>query len=42
MDYLTAHTDFKQADLLMHSGKPYDSLDTNLQTAYQAWTTSPH
>ena len=41
MDYLSAFNGFKQADLLMHSGKPFDSLDPLLQTAYIAFTTAP-
>ena len=41
MDYLSAHNGFEKADLLMHSGKPFESLDAGLQTAYNAWITAP-
>ena len=41
MDYLTAATGFKQADLLMHGGKMFANLNQGLQTAYHAWTTAP-
>jgi amino acid transporter len=41
MDYLSAATGFKQADLLMHGGKSFANLGSALQTAYTAWTTSP-
>lgn len=41
MDFLTAHNGFNQADLLMHSGKSFESLDYGLQSSYTAWTTAP-
>lgn len=41
MDYLTASNGFKEATALMQSGKAFDNLDTWVQAAYTAWTTSP-
>lgn len=41
MDYLTASNGFKQATALMQSGKTYENLDSGVQVAYTAWTTSP-
>lgn len=41
MDFLSAHNGFNKADLLMHSGKSFESLDANLQSCWQAWTTAP-
>lgn len=42
MDYLTASKGFDQASSLMLSGKTFENLDSNIQAAYTAWTTSPH
>jgi basic amino acid/polyamine antiporter, APA family len=41
MDYLTASKGFQQATALMQSGKTYDNLDSGIQAAFTAWTTSP-
>ena len=41
MDYLTASNGFKDATALMHGGKSFENLNTGLQAAYTAWTTSP-
>ncbi len=41
MDYLTAHNGFNEADLLMHSGKSFDSLDPYLQSCWSAWNSAP-
>lgn len=41
MDYLTARNGFKDASILMHSGKDFSNLDSSLQNSYTAWTTSP-
>ncbi len=41
MDYLTASNGFDKAQTLMQSGKAFENLDINLQSAYTAWTTSP-
>ncbi|HEX8516045.1 MAG TPA: amino acid permease [Bacteroidia bacterium] len=41
MDYLTASKGFDQATALMESGKPFANLDSGMQAAYTAWTTSP-
>jgi basic amino acid/polyamine antiporter, APA family len=41
MDYLTASRGFNEATALMQSGKTFENLTPNLQTAYTAWTTSP-
>jgi TM2 domain-containing membrane protein YozV len=41
MDYLTASNGFKDATALMQGGKSFENLNTGLQTAYNAWTTSP-
>ena len=41
MDYLTASNGFKDATALMQSGKSFENLNSGLQAAYTAWTTSP-
>ncbi len=41
MDYLTASNGYHQAEALMHSGKAFANLDSWMQSAYTAWTTSP-
>ena len=41
MDYLTASNGFKDATALMTGGKTFENLDSGLQSAYTAWTTSP-
>ncbi|OFY83881.1 MAG: amino acid permease [Bacteroidetes bacterium RIFCSPLOWO2_12_FULL_35_15] len=41
MDYLTASKGFHQATALLQSGKTFENLDAGLQSAYNAWTTSP-
>jgi amino acid transporter len=41
MDYLTASSGFKKANLLMNSGKSFDSLGDGIQSAYHAWTGAP-
>jgi amino acid transporter len=41
MDYLTASNGYQDATALMHGGKSFDNLSSNLQAAYTAWTTSP-
>jgi basic amino acid/polyamine antiporter, APA family len=41
MDYLSASNGFEKATALIKSGKTFESLDTNLQAAYAAWTTAP-
>lgn len=41
MDYLTASNGFKEATALMQGGKSFDNLNSGLQAAYTAWTTSP-
>ncbi len=41
MDYLTASNGFNEATALMQGGKTFENLDTALQSAYTAWTTSP-
>jgi APA family basic amino acid/polyamine antiporter len=41
MDYLTASNGFKDATALMQGGKSFENLNTGLQAAYMAWTTSP-
>jgi basic amino acid/polyamine antiporter, APA family len=41
MDFLSAHNGYKQAELLLHSGKSFESLDASLQTAWQAWNGAP-
>lgn len=41
MDYLTASNGFKDATALMQGGKAFENLDSGLQDAYTAWTTSP-
>ncbi|MGO4773573.1 amino acid permease [Flavobacterium sp. W22_SRS_FK3] len=41
MDYLTASNGFKDAMALMQGGKSFEKLDSGLQAAYMAWTTSP-
>lgn len=41
MDYLTAHNGYNEADLLMHSGKSFDSLDPYLQSCWTAWNSAP-
>jgi APA family basic amino acid/polyamine antiporter len=40
-DYLTASTGFADATALMQGGKSFENLDSALQAAYMAWTTSP-
>lgn len=41
MDYLTASNGFKDATALMQGGKSFENLNSGLQSAYAAWTTSP-
>jgi APA family basic amino acid/polyamine antiporter len=41
MDYLSASKGFNEATKLMQSGKAFENLDTSVQAAYTAWTTSP-
>jgi APA family basic amino acid/polyamine antiporter len=41
MDYLTASNGFKDATALIQGGKSFENLNTGLQMAYNAWTTSP-
>ncbi|HEU4497068.1 MAG TPA: amino acid permease, partial [Flavobacterium sp.] len=41
MDYLTALNGFNDATALMQAGKTFENLDSGLQHAYTAWTTSP-
>lgn len=41
MDYLTASNGFTDANALMQGGKSFENLDSSLQDAYTAWTTSP-
>ena len=41
MDYLSASKGFDEATKLMQSGKPFVNLDSAVQAAYTAWTTSP-
>ncbi|NBL65659.1 amino acid permease [Flavobacterium sp. NST-5] len=41
MDYLTASNGFSDATALMQGGKSFEDLDSSLQNAYTAWTTSP-
>lgn len=41
MDYLTASNGFKDATALMQGGKSFENLNGSLQSAYNAWTTSP-
>lgn len=41
MDYLTASNGFNDATALMQGGKSFENLDSGLQDAYTAWTTSP-
>ncbi len=41
MDYLTASKGFKEASILMHSGKDFSNLPSSLQNSFKAWTTSP-
>lgn len=41
MDYLTASNGFTDATALMQGGKSFENLDSSLQDAYTAWTTSP-
>lgn len=41
MDYLTASNGFKDATALMQGGKSFENLNSGLQSAYTAWTTSP-
>jgi basic amino acid/polyamine antiporter, APA family len=41
MDYLTASNGFKDATALMQGGKTFENLNSGLQSAYTAWTTSP-
>jgi APA family basic amino acid/polyamine antiporter len=41
MDYLTASNGFKDATALMQGGKSFENLNVGLQSAYNAWTTSP-
>jgi APA family basic amino acid/polyamine antiporter len=41
MDYLTASNGFDQARKLMESGKTFENLDSSVQAAYTAWTSSP-
>jgi APA family basic amino acid/polyamine antiporter len=41
MDYLSASYGYKDATALMQGGKSFENLNTGLQSAYTAWTTSP-
>jgi basic amino acid/polyamine antiporter, APA family len=41
MDYLTAASGFKKANVLMNSGKTFENLSAGLQSAYHAWTGAP-
>jgi len=41
MDYLTASNGYNDATALMHGGKSFENLSSNLQASYEAWTTSP-
>lgn len=41
MDYFSAYNGFHEASNLLKSGKLLHQLDSNLQAAYSAWTTSP-
>ena len=41
MDYLSASNGFKNATLLMQSGKSFENLDNGLKMAHAAWTSSP-
>ncbi len=41
MDYLTASNGYSEATALMQGGKAFTNLDSGLQDAYTAWTTSP-
>ncbi len=41
MDYLSASKGFNEATKLMQSGKAFENLDSSVQAAYTAWTTSP-
>src|SRR3546814_5779346 len=41
MDYLTAHDAFKNAGILMESGKAFDNLAPGMQIAYAAWESAP-
>src|SRR6202012_3661860 len=41
MDYLSASNGFNEATKLMQSGKSFENLETSVQAAYTAWTTSP-
>ncbi|TSJ42322.1 amino acid permease [Fluviicola chungangensis] len=40
-DYLTAHNGYNEALALMQGGKTFENLDTGLQAAHTAWTSSP-
>jgi len=42
MDYLTASKGYKEAVVLMHSGKEFSNLPAAVQHAWTAWTTSPN
>lgn len=41
MDYLTASNGYHEAVALMQGGKTFENLNTGLQAAYTAYTTSP-
>jgi basic amino acid/polyamine antiporter, APA family len=41
MDYFTAYKGYNQAELLMHSGKTFESLDAGLQSSFNAWNSAP-
>src|SRR5690606_16791442 len=41
MDYLTAHGGFRDAGVLMESGKVFENLDPGLQIAHAAWESAP-
>jgi amino acid transporter len=41
MDYLSASNGFDKVLALMKNGEPFENLDSNLQSAYTAWTTAP-
>lgn len=41
MDYLSAHNGFNDAVALMNSGKTFEKLPANLQSAHTAWNEAP-
>lgn len=42
LDYLSASKGYQEAVVLMHSGKSYDNLSSQLREAYTAWNTAPN